>query len=193
MRLSASLALALAALAAAPAMAAPVTYQLDPTHTDVLFTWNHNGYSFPTGRAAVGTGTLVFDEARPQDAKVDVTLPLAELETHVPKLNDVLKGEKLFDVAKYPEASFHSTSVKASGKGRYRISGELTLHGVTRPVVLDATLNKVGEHPSKKVPIIGFNATATVRRSEFGLQQFLPNIADEVQLRITTEALGATQ
>jgi polyisoprenoid-binding protein YceI len=193
MRLTASLALALAALAATPAMAAPVTYQLDPTHTDVLFTWNHNGYSFPTGRAAVGTGTLVFDEARPQDAKVEVTLPLTELETHVPKLNDVLKGEKLFDVAKYPEASFRSTSVKASGKGRYQINGELTLHGVTRPVVLDATLNKIGEHPSRKVPAIGFNATATLRRSEFGLQQFLPNIADEVQLRITTEALGAAQ
>lgn len=193
MRLTASLALALAALAATPAMAAPVTYQLDPTHTDVLFTWNHNGYSFPTGRAAVGTGTLVFDEARPQDAKVEVTLPLTELETHVPKLNDVLKGEKLFDVAKYPEASFRSTSVKASGKGRYQINGELTLHGVTRPVVLDATLNKIGEHPSRKVPAIGFNATATLRRSEFGLQQFLPNIADEVQLRITTEALGAAR
>lgn len=191
MRLTASLALALAALAATPAMAAPVTYQLDPTHTDVLFTWNHNGYSFPTGRAAVGTGTLVFDQARPQDAHVEVTLPLAQLETHVPKLNEVLKGDKLFEVDKYPQATFRSTSVKPSGKGRYQISGDLTLHGVTKPVVLDATLNQVGEHPSRKVPAIGFNATATLRRSDFGLQSFLPNIADEVQLRITTEALGA--
>ncbi len=193
MRRYAPLALTLAALTAAPAFAAPVTYQLDPTHTDVLFTWNHNGYSFPTGRAAVGSGTLVFDEAKPQDAKLEVTLPLGDVETHVPKLNEVIKSEKLFDVAKYPEASFRSTSVKAAGKGHYKISGELTLHGVTKPVVLDATLNKAGEHPSKKVPIIGFNATATVRRSDFGVSGFLPNIADDVQLRITTEALGTAQ
>lgn len=188
---SLSMALLALSLASTSAFAAPVSYQLDPTHTDVLFTWNHNGFSFPTGRAAVSKGTLVFDEANPAASRVEVTLPLAELATHVPKLDEIVKSDKLFDVAKYPEAHFRSTAVKALGKNRYQISGELDLHGIKRPVVLDATLNKLGEHPSRKTPLVGFNATATLKRSEFGLTSFLPNIADEVQLRITTEAQGS--
>lgn len=190
-----SLLLALLVISSAPAVAtaAPVTYQLDPTHTDVLFTWNHNGFSFPTGRAAISSGTLVYDAARPAASQVQVELPLAELATHVPKLDEIVKSDKLFDVARFPQAAFRSTSVVSQGAGRLKITGELTLHGVTRPVVLDATLNKVGEHPSRKVPTIGFNATGVIRRSEFGLDAFLPNIADEVQLRITTEAQGAKE
>ncbi len=190
-----SLLLALLVISSAPAVAtaAPVTYQLDPTHTDVLFTWNHNGFSFPTGRAAISSGTLIYDAAKPTASQVQVDLPLTELATHVPKLDEIVKSDKLFDVARFPQASFRSTSVTAQGTGRLKITGDLTLHGVTRPVVLDATLNKVGEHPSRKVPTIGFNATAVIRRSEFGLTGFLPNIADEVQLRITTEGQGAKE
>ncbi len=186
-------ALLTAATAPAAAIAAPVTYQLDPTHTDVLFTWNHNGFSFPTGRAAISSGTLTYDAAKPTASQVQVELPLAELATHVPKLDEIVKSDKLFDAAKFPQATFRSTSVSTQGSGRLKITGDLTLHGVTRPVVLDATLNKLGEHPSRKVPTIGFNATAVIRRSEFGLDAFLPNIADEVQLRITTEAQGAKE
>lgn len=193
MRTTVLLTLLTAVTAPAVAIAAPVTYQLDPTHTDVLFTWNHNGFSFPTGRAAISSGTLVYDAARPAASQVQVELPLAELATHVPKLDEIVKSDKLFDVARFPQAAFRSTSVVSQGAGRLKITGELTLHGVTRPVVLDATLNKVGEHPSRKVPTIGFNATGVIRRSEFGLDAFLPNIADEVQLRITTEAQGAKE
>jgi polyisoprenoid-binding protein YceI len=193
MRTALLLALLTAATAPAAAIAAPVTYQLDPTHTDVLFTWNHNGFSFPTGRAAISSGTLTYDAAKPTASQVQVELPLAELATHVPKLDEIVKSDKLFDAAKFPQATFRSTSVSTQGSGRLKITGDLTLHGVTRPVVLDATLNKLGEHPSRKVPTIGFNATAVIRRSEFGLDAFLPNIADEVQLRITTEAQGAKE
>lgn len=193
MRTTLLLALLTAATAPAAAIAAPVTYQLDPTHTDVLFTWNHNGFCFPTGRAAISSGTLIYDAAKPTASQVQVELPLAELATHVPKLDEIVKSDKLFDVAKFPQATFRSTSVSTQGSGRLKITGDLTLHGVTRPVVLDATLNKLGEHPSRKVPTIGFNATAVIRRSEFGLDAFLPNIADEVQLRITTEAQGAKE
>lgn len=180
-------ALILAVTLAGPAGAAPVSYQLDPTHTDVLFTWNHNGFSFPTGRAAIAKGTLVYDPAAPTQSRVEVELPLAGLDTHVPKLDELIKGEKFFDVDRHPLATFRSTAVVAQGKDRLRINGELTLHGVTRPVVLEATLNKLGEHPSRKTPTIGFNATATIKRSAFGLDAFLPNIADDVQLHITTE------
>jgi len=193
MRTALLLALLTASTAPAAAIAAPVTYQLDPTHTDVLFTWNHNGFSFPTGRAAISSGTLTYDAAKPTASQVQVELPLAELATHVPKLDEIVKSDKLFDAAKFPQATFRSTSVSTQGSGRLKITGDLTLHGVTRPVVLDATLNKLGEHPSRKVPTTGFNATAVIRRSEFGLDPFLPNIADEVQLRITTEAQGAKE
>ena len=182
------LSLLTAAALSATATAAPVSYQLDPTHTDVLFTWNHNGFSFPTGRAAISSGTLVYDPSAPTQSRVEVQLPLAELDTHVAKLDELIKGEKFFDVSKHPQARFRSTAVVAHGKDRLKITGDLTLHGVTRPVVLDATLNKLGEHPSRKTPTIGFNATASIKRSDFGLTGFLPNIADEVHLRITTEA-----
>lgn len=183
--------LATFALTAAPAFSAPVTYQLDPTHTDVLFSWNHLGFSHPTGRLTVSEGTLVYDKDKPQASTVAVVLALSELDTHVPKLDGVLKGEKFFDLQRFPDARFKSTTVQAVGKDKLKVSGELTLHGQTRPVVLDVALNGVGEHPGRKVPAIGFNATTQINRSDFGLTGFSPNVGERVDIRITTEALAA--
>ncbi|HET6555157.1 MAG TPA: YceI family protein [Dyella sp.] len=174
--------------AAFTAQAAPVTYKMDPGHTMVLFSWNHFGFSNPTANLGVGEGTLVFDEKDPAKSSVDVTLPLSDLDTHVSKLDEHLKKADFFDADKYPSITFKSTKVQAVGGNKFKVTGDLTVHGVTKPVVLDATLNKSGEHPMMKTQTVGFDATATLKRSDFGVGAYVPNVSDEIKVRITTEA-----
>ncbi len=173
--------------AALSVQAAPVTYKLDPNHTRVLFSWNHFGYSNPTADIGLGEGTVVFDEQHPAQSRVEVTLPLAKLDTHVAELDSHLKKADFFDAAKYPVITFISRKVEPLGEHKFKVSGDLTVHGVTRPIVLDATLNKVGPHPMGKAPSIGFDATATLKRSDFGVGAYVPNVSDEVHVRITAE------
>jgi polyisoprenoid-binding protein YceI len=180
-----------ALLGTAAAQAAPVTYKLDPTHTNVLFTWNHFGFSNPTANLGIGEGTLVFDEKNPSASSVEVTLPLANLDSHVAKLDEHLKEASFFDADKFPTVTFKSTKVQALGGGKYKVTGDLTVHGVTKPVVLDAKLNHQGVHPMAKVPAIGFDATGTLKRSDFGVGAYVPNVSDEIKLHITTEAEAA--
>ncbi|UPG93983.1 YceI family protein [Luteibacter aegosomatissinici] len=186
--------LALAGLlaAAGTATAAPVTYKLDPGHTMVLFSWNHFGFSNPSANLGQVDGTLVYDEAAPTKATVEATLPLAGLDTFVPKLDEHLKSADFLDAAKYPTVTFKSTKVAAAGKGKLKVTGDLTVHGVTKPVTLDVTLNKVGPNPMMKVQAIGFDATATIKRSDFGVGAYVPNVSDEIKIRITTEAHDAS-
>lgn len=174
--------------AAVTAQAAPVTYKIDPGHTNVLFSWNHFGFSNPTANLGLGEGTIVFDDKDPAKSSVEVTLPLADLDTHVPALDEHLKKPDFFDADKYPAITFKSTNVQAAGGNKFKVTGNLTVHGVTKPVVLDATLNKSGEHPMTKAQTVGFDATATLKRSDFGVGAYVPNVSDEIQIRITTEA-----
>ena len=173
--------------AAASVQAAPVTYKLDPGHTMVLFSWNHFGFSNPTADLGLGEGTVVFDEQNPAQSSVQVTLPLAQLDTHVPDLDEHLKKADFFDAASYPVVTFRSTRVEPLGGGKFKVTGDLSVHGVTHPVVLDATLNKVGVHPMTQVQSIGFDATASIKRSDFGVGAYVPNVSDEIAIRITTE------
>jgi polyisoprenoid-binding protein YceI len=173
--------------AAVSVQAAPVTYQLDPSHTMVLFSWNHFGYSNPTADLGLGEGTVVFDEQHPANSSVEVTLPLARLDTHVAALDEHLKKPDFLDADKYPVVTFKSTAVQPLGGNKFKVTGNLTVHGVTRPVVLDATLNRIGKHPMSGDPSIGFDATGTLKRSDFGVSAYVPNVSDEISLRITTE------
>ena len=181
--------LALAGLlgAAVSVQAAPVTYKLDPSHTMVLFSWNHFGYSNPTADLGLSEGTLVFDEQHPAQSSVQVTLPLARLDTHVPALDEHLKKPDFLDAGKYPTVTFKSTAVQPLGGNKFKVTGNLTVHGVTKVVVLDATLNKSGPHPMSKAQSIGFDATASIKRSDFGVGAYVPNVSDAVNIRITTE------
>ncbi|MFC5743078.1 YceI family protein [Dyella tabacisoli] len=169
------------------AHADPVTYKLDPAHTNVLFSWSHFGYSNPSANFGLGDGTLVFDEKNPAKSSVEVTLPLANLDTHVTKLDEHLKKPDFFDADKFPTATFKSTKVQPLGGGKFKVTGDLTVHGVTKPVVLDAKLNKSGEHPMLKQQAIGFDATTSLKRSDFGIGAYVPNVGDEIKIRITTE------
>ena len=173
--------------AAVAAQAAPVTYQLDPNHTMVLFSWNHFGYSNPTANFGLGEGTLVFDEQHPANSSVEVTLPLAKLDAHVAELDKHLRKSDFLDADQYPSVTFKSTAVQPLGGNKFKVTGNLTVHGVTKPVVLDATLNKVGPHAVGKTQSIGFDATASIKRSDFGVGAYVPNVSDKVTVRITTE------
>ena len=181
-------AIATAALLAGNAHAEAVTYKLDPNHTMVLAQWDHFGYSHPFANFGQVDGTLVYDADDVAASNVQVTLPLAGLDSFVPKFDEHLRSEDFFDAAKYPAATFRSTKVEAAGEGRLKVTGDLTIKDNTRSVVLDVVLNKAGERHGRAA--IGFDASASLKRSEFGLGLFVPNVGDEVKLTITTEALA---
>src|SRR5690606_3243558 len=173
---------------AGAAFAAPVTYDLDPTHTNVLAQWSHFGFSHPFANFGDVQGTLVYDADNVSASSVEVTLPLSGLEAFSSKFNEHLRSADFFDAEKYPTAKFRSTKVEPAGEGKLKVTGELTIKDITRPVVLDVTFNKAADHPMLKVPAIGFDATATILRRESGGGAYAPNVGDEVTLRITTEA-----
>lgn len=177
------------ALLALPAFAAPVTYRLDPGHTQVQFCWNHFGFSNPCANLNTIEGTLVFDAQDPARSSVRVTMPLSGLDTHVPALDKHLKEADFFDAAKYPDITFRSTRVAPGAKpDELDVEGVLTAHGVSRPVALAVHLNKIGEQPMLQVPAVGFNATATLQRSAFGVGAYVPMVSDAIHVRITVEA-----
>jgi len=180
--------LALAVFAAAAAPAGAAEYQIDARHTQVRFTYNHFGYSNISGQFGGVSGRFEFDPAAPTKARIEVSLPMDTLHTGVAKLDEDLLAPGFFDAAQFPEAHFKSGAVTAEGDGRLAVAGELTIHGVTRPVTLAVTINKIGEHPFSKRPAVGFDASTTIRRSDFGIARMVPMVSDEVRLDITLEA-----
>lgn len=178
-----------AALATASTMAfaEPVTYKIDPSHTNVIAQWNHFGFSNPSAHFGQAEGTLVYDADDVAASSVKVSLPLAGLDSFSAKFDEHLRSADFFEVAEFPVATFESTQVEAVGEGKLKVTGNLTIKDITKPVVLDVTLNKVGVHMNKQ-PAIGFDATTTVKRSDFDLGMAAPMVSDEVEIRITTEA-----
>ena len=174
--------------ASANAFAAGVSYKLDPTHTNVLASWSHFGFSHPSAQFGAVDGTLVYDEKDVAKSSVEVTLPLSGLEGFSAKFNEHLRSADFFDAAQFPTATFKSTKVEAAGTNKLTVTGDLTVKGATHPVTLDVTINGAGEHPMRKVPSVGFDATTTLKRSDFGVGAYAPAVSDEVKVRITTEA-----
>ena len=180
------------ALASSVTLAAPVDYKIDPTHTATIFSWNHFGFSTPSANFSDIQGVIKVDNAKPANSSVNVTIPLSSVNTNVPALDKEFQEEAWFNAAKYPNITFKSTKVETKDKKHFKITGDLTVKGVTKPVVLDAVLNKQGEHPMAKVPAIGFNATTSFKRSDFGLGNYVPNVGDKITVNITTEATAAS-
>lgn len=167
--------------------AAPETYKLDPMHSAVTWHISHFGFSNPSGKW-YATGTIVMDEAAPEKSKVDVTIKVADIVTGIPKLDEHLKGKEFFDVVKFPEARFVSKKIEITGQSSAKIDGLLTVHGVTKPVVLDVEMNKVGLSPITHKKTLGFTASTTLKRADFGLNSFLPGLGNEVKIEIEVEA-----
>lgn len=174
------------------ALAAPVAYTLDPAHTYVQVSWNHLQYSNPEAGFDDVRGTLMWDADDIANSSVDVTIAVDSVHSHVAALDQKLRSAEFLDAQRYPKARFVSTRVERLGDdGTLRISGNLTIHGVTRPVSLDAHLNRVGVYPLLEVPAAGFSASAVIKRSEFGVGEGIPYVGDELTVRIGAEALEA--
>lgn len=189
--LQATLSLLLLAFAGS-AMAAPVTYAMDPGHTDVHFSWNHFGFSNPSADLSNIKGTLTYDPEHPERSSVSVTMPLSGLETHVAALDKVLRGKQFFNAGRYPTITFKSTSVKAVGYHLLRVEGRLTVHGITKPVTLKVRLNRIGKHPFPAwhgAEAVGFDAWTTLSRTAFGLGAYAPMVSDQIKVHLTTEAI----
>jgi polyisoprenoid-binding protein YceI len=177
-------------LAAAPLYA--TTYTIEPDYTQAVFRWSHLGFSNPAAQVSQGQGTLEFDPADLTHASVSVTIPLSTLDTGVPALDEHLRSEDFFEVAKFPTATFRSTKVEqGAGKDRLKVAGDLNLHGVTRPVTLDVVVLKVGSNPRTSLPTVGFEASTTLKRSDFGLGAFVPQVSDEIKLQISSQGVEA--
>ncbi|MCB6176968.1 YceI family protein [Rhodobacter sp. Har01] len=190
--LPAALPVALAALiGASPALAAPEAYVLDPSHSQIVFTYNHLGYSTTTGMFSGFAGEIAFDQADPAASSVKVAFPVKTMLTGWEARFDHFMSPDFFDAAEDEAVSFTSTGIEVTGEKTAKITGDLTLNGVTKPVVLDAVLNQAGEHPMEKKMWAGFSATTTVLRSDFGLGMFAPYVSDEVQIEISIEAMKA--
>ncbi|MBL8296969.1 MAG: polyisoprenoid-binding protein [Rhodanobacteraceae bacterium] len=185
------LALAATLVTASLTAVAADKYEFDGSHTNVVFSWTHMGLSNPSARFAAIEGELLLDTADLTKSSVSVTIPIDSLRTDVTKFDQHLRSADFFDLAKFPAATFKSTKVEKAGDNKLKVTGDLTIHGVTKSTVLDVTVNKVGEHPMAKKPAAGFDAWTTIKRSDFGMGAYVPNVSDEVKIHITTETLKA--
>jgi len=168
------------------------TYQLDPTHTNVLVQWNHMGFSNPVAHFGISQGTLVYNAEDVSQSSVEVTLPLSALNSFSGDFDKHLNGADFFNSAQFPEITFKSTQVAAGGQeNTLTVTGDLTVKGTTQPVTLNVTINGAGPHPMAKVPTVGFDATTSFKRSDFGLGAYAPAVSDELKLSITTEGKQA--
>ena len=179
----------LALAVAAPAFAAD-TYTLDPNHTAVVFQYEHFGFSTMSGKFMNADGSVTLDQANPAASHVEVSFAIDGVNTGVPGLDAHLKSPDFFDAAQFPTATFKSTKVDivppAAGAKptQAQVTGDLTLHGVTKPVTLDVTLNKISDDGKKA----GFSATTTIKRSDFGMDKYVPMVADDIHISVETEA-----
>ncbi len=158
-------------------------YRIDPDHTQVLWSVDHMGFSRLSGMVGEMSGTLQLDPARLQSASLDVQIPLSGLRVTSAGFAQHLQTPDLFDTAKFPSARFVSRKVEVRGQAA-TITGDLTLHGVTRPVALEARFYGAGANPMNQAETVGFSATGQLKRSEFNLGYAVPAVSDVVQLEI---------
>lgn len=174
--------------AATPLLAATERYTLDPTHTNIVWKADHFGFSKPSGKFPDTAGTLVLDTENPANSKVDVTIKTASITTGFPKFDEHLKTPDFFNVLKFPEARFISFKVEQTGKDTAIVHGDLTLLGTTKRITLNAKLNRKDTNMFQKY-VAGFTLSGIIKRSDFGMRNYLPGIGDEVALDIEVEAI----
>jgi polyisoprenoid-binding protein YceI len=168
-----------------PAAAHAGAYTVEEAHTRVLFSINHMGLTTYYGDLTGVSGTLMLDPRNPAASTVAVSMPVASISTTNKKLDGMLVGPNWFDAAQYPAITFHSTRVAPTGPRSADISGDLTIHGVTKPVVLQAHYNAGGDNVLEGAYEVGFDATTTIKRSDFGVSKYIPLVGDAVTITIS--------
>ena len=182
---------ALLAVLSTSAIAAPKAYTLDASHSQIVFNYNHLGYSTSYGMFSGFNGEIQFDQEDPAASSVTVSFPAKTMLTGWQERFDHFMSPDFFDATDEEMVTFTSTSIEVTGEGTALITGDLTLNDVTKSVVLDAKLNQVGDHPMAGKPWAGFDATTTLLRSDYNLGQFAPFVSDEVVVNISVEAMKA--
>ncbi|KIC47630.1 hypothetical protein RA28_05865 [Ruegeria sp. ANG-S4] len=184
----------LLSVGASGALAESGTYKLDPGHSQVLFSYDHIGFSETFGMFSGFSGEIEFNEDDPSASSVTVSMPVKSMITGWDARMQHFMSDDFFGASDGDVVTFASTSIEVTGDNTANISGDLTLNGVTKPVVLETTLNKSAPYPFGKkegTPTLGLAATATIVRSEFGLGAFAPAVSDDIALLINVEALKA--
>ncbi|MDE3233083.1 MAG: polyisoprenoid-binding protein [Pseudomonadota bacterium] len=175
--------------ALASAVAAPVTYGVDGTHTFPRFSYSHFGYSTQLSSFSKTSGKVVFD-AEAKKGSVDIAIDMKSVNTGFADFNEHIQGEDFLDTAKFPQATFKSTKVIFEGDKPQLIEGQLTIKGVTKPVTLTVTSFQAMPHPMLKKPALGANAFTVIKRSEFNAGKYAPYVGDEVRIDIAIEAIA---
>ena len=184
-----SLTAALFAAMAGSAIAAPVTYGVDGSHTFPRFSYSHFGYSTQLSSFKNTSGKVVFD-AEAKTGSVDISIDMKSVNTGFEVFDGHIQGEDFLDTAKFPTATFKSTKVVFEGDKPKSIEGNLTIKGVTKPVTLTVTSFQAMPHPMMKKPALGANAFTTIKRSEFNAGKYAPYVGDDVRIDIAVEAIA---
>ncbi|MDD9727399.1 YceI family protein [Roseovarius sp. SK2] len=179
--------MALAGLSTA-ALAAPEQYNLDPSHSQVVFTYEHLGFSTTYNVFTGFEGEIMFDQEEPANSSVSVSIPVMSMYTGWEKRFEHFMSEDMFGAAEGDMITFTSTGIEVTGDTTAEITGDLTINGTTKSVVLDAELNKADAHPMQEKQWVGFDATTTLLRSDYGLDYAAPAVSDELQVMISIEA-----
>jgi polyisoprenoid-binding protein YceI len=174
-----------------PNQVRPGAYVLDAAHGKITWSVNHLGYSTYYGQITDVAAQADLDPKAPAQSRIRVTLGVASITGLNPALDAELKSPDFFDATKFPSAAFVSTSVEPTSPTTARINGLLTLKGVEKPVSFDATFNQAGLHPVDKRYTVGFDGRAVIKRSDFGINAYLPLVGDEVSLRLEGEFKAA--
>lgn len=175
-------------VAATSVAAEPEAYVLAPDHSQVLFSYSHLGYSTTWGMFSGFEGKISFDRETPENSSVEVAIPVRSMLTGWEERYAHFMSPDFFGASDGDMVTFVSTGVDVTGENTALITGDLTLNGVTRQVVLDARLNQSGDHPMENRPWAGFDATTTLIRSDYDLGLFAPYVGDEVTVQISVEA-----
>lgn len=186
-----TLAAAALALATSPALAAPEAYVIDASHAQIVFSYDHLGYSTGYGMFSGFEGEIAFDAEDPAASSVTVSFPVRSMLTGWEARFEHFMSPDFFGATGDEAVTFASTAIEVTGDTTALITGDLTLNGVTKSVVLDAVLNQASPHPMEGKPWAGFSATTTLVRSDYNLGAFAPFISDEVQVQISLEAMKA--
>ncbi len=168
-----------------PDQIAPGRYVIDTKETLVRYGTIHMGFTEFWGTFPGATGTLEIDPKNISAASLEVKVPISQVETTNRELNHELFSDEFFDAEKYPNMQFVSTKVERTGPKSAKVTGNLSMHGVTKPVTLEVTLTGAGPNAFSKVPTIGFKATGTVKRSDFGVGKYVPIVSDETTITIS--------
>lgn len=171
------------------AVAAPVTYAVDASHTFPRFSYSHFGYSTQLSSFSKTRGSVVLD-ADTRSGSVDITIDTRSVYTGSADFDGHIQGEDFLDTAKHPAATFKSTRVVFEGDKPKSIDGVLTIKGVSKPVNLTVTSFQAMSHPMRKKPALGANAFAMIKRSDFNAGKFAPYVGDEVRIDIALEAIA---